>query len=71
MLLDTLFFFVPHQVKCVQYWPDTGSQNYGKITVSMELEQVKADYVIRKLKVIKVRILPLLSTCMTNVEFIE
>ena len=48
----------------MQYWPDTGSQNYGEITVSMEQEQVKADYVIRKLKVIKVRILPFLSTFM-------
>ena len=53
--------FVLLQVKCVQYWPNTGSQNYGEIAVSMEQEQVKADYVIRKFKVIKVRNLPLLG----------
>ena len=63
MLLNALFVVL--QVKCVQYWPDTGSQNYGEITVSMEQEQVKADYVIRKFKVIKVRILSLMSTLMS------
>ena len=53
--LYLLFLFILFlQSKCVQYWPDTGSQKYGEITVSMEQEQVKADYVIRKFKVVKV-----------------
>ena len=37
--------------KCVQYWPDKDSTNYGLLTVTMIKQQVFADYVIRTLSV--------------------
>ncbi|XP_078574737.1 receptor-type tyrosine-protein phosphatase S-like isoform X4 [Branchiostoma floridae x Branchiostoma japonicum] len=38
-----------NKVKCSQYWPDTGSQKYGDITVQSEETSTLVDYVIRTL----------------------
>lgn len=36
-----------HRVRCQQYWPSSGSQNYGPFTVTLEREQRLADYIQR------------------------
>ena len=40
-----------NKVKCEQYWPDSGSKNYGPFKVTLEEYQMFADYVIRTLQV--------------------
>ena len=37
--------------KCQQYWPDSGTENYGPFQVSTTAQQLLADYTIRKLSV--------------------
>ena len=39
-----------NKTKCQQYWPDTGSQDYGPFHITTIEQQVYSDYVIRKLK---------------------
>ena len=39
------------QRKCVQYWPDQESQEYGPFTVTLADQQVFADYIVRTLEV--------------------
>ncbi|XP_066299501.1 receptor-type tyrosine-protein phosphatase S-like isoform X3 [Branchiostoma lanceolatum] len=38
-----------NKVKCTQYWPDTGSKQYGDFTVRCEETSTLVDYVIRTL----------------------
>ena len=38
------------KVKCQQYWPDTGSHDYGPFRVTTIEQQVYSDYVIRQLQ---------------------
>ena len=33
--------------KCHQYWPDTGSVDYGPINVAITDQQILADYTVR------------------------
>ena len=40
-----------NKVKCEQYWPDSGSKNYGPFKVTLVEYQMFADYVIRTLEV--------------------
>ena len=40
-----------NKVKCEQYWPDSGSKNYGPFKVTLVEYQMFADYVIRTLQV--------------------
>ena len=40
-----------NKVKCEQYWPDSGSKNYGPFKVTITDCQVLADYCIRTLQV--------------------
>ena len=40
-----------HRVRCQQYWPTSGSQNYGPFSVKLESEQRQADYVLRTFKI--------------------
>ena len=35
------------KVKCLQYWPDTDSKNYGPFEVTITDKQMFADYLIR------------------------
>ena len=37
--------------KCHQYWPDSGTENYGPFQVTITEQQVLADYTIRMLTV--------------------
>ena len=37
--------------KCEQYWPESGTQNFGPFQVTITDQQILADYVIRKLTV--------------------
>ena len=37
--------------KCEQYWPDTGSINFGPFKVTLTEHQVFADYCTRTMKV--------------------
>ena len=37
--------------KCEQYWPDTGSRNYGPFKVTLTEQQVFADYCTRTMQV--------------------
>ena len=37
--------------KCEQYWPDSGTQDFGPFQVTITDQQILADYVIRKLTV--------------------
>ena len=39
------------KTKCQQYWPDSGTENFGPFQVSLTEQQVLADYTIRKLTV--------------------
>jgi len=39
------------KVKCEQYWPDQGTQEYGPFKVTLTDQQVFADYTIRQLLV--------------------
>ena len=47
------------KVKCEQYWPESGSQNYGPFEVIITDKQILADYTTRKF-VSKVRKISLL-----------
>ena len=38
------------QKKCEQYWPDSGSQQYGPFRVTLTEQQVFADYIIRTMQ---------------------
>ena len=38
-----------NKIKCQQYWPDSGSVNYGPFTVTITDQQVLADYTVRNL----------------------
>ena len=40
-----------HRVRCQQYWPSSGSQNYGPFSVRLESEQRLADYTLRSFKI--------------------
>ena len=40
---------------CHQYWPASGSAEYGSITVEMKDETQRKDYVMRRMMVTKVR----------------
>ena len=40
-----------NKVKCEQYWPNSGSKNYGPFKVTLVEYQMFADYVIRTLQV--------------------
>ena len=42
--------------KCEQYWPDSGSQQYGPFRVTLTEQQVFADYIIRTMQ-LEVRVL--------------
>ena len=33
--------------KCLQYWPDTGSEDYGPLNVTITHQQIFADYTLR------------------------
>ena len=44
------------QRKCEQYWPESGSEEYGPFMVNLIEEQVFADYTIRTMHLV-VRIL--------------
>ena len=46
----------PLQVKCHQYWPETGSLGLGDITVSVIDTQELAYYTIRTFRVIMVKL---------------
>ena len=37
--------------KCQQYWPDSGTENFGPFQVSITEQQILADYTIRNLTV--------------------
>ncbi|XP_071117356.1 uncharacterized protein [Haliotis cracherodii] len=39
------------RMKCLQYWPDEGTQEYGDIIVTMETVNQLSDFTIRKLRV--------------------
>ena len=39
------------KAKCQQYWPDSGTRNFGPFQVSMVDERILADYTIRILTV--------------------
>ena len=39
------------KLKCQQYWPDSGTKNYGPFQVSIIKQQILADYTIRELTV--------------------
>ena len=38
-----------NKIKCSQYWPDSGSKEYGPFKITVTDQQVFADYVIRQL----------------------
>ena len=40
-----------HRVRCQQYWPTSGSQNYGPFRIQLEREQKLADYTLRTFKI--------------------
>ena len=40
-----------NKIKCQQYWPDSGSKEFGPFTVTITDQQVLADYTIRILSV--------------------
>lgn len=40
------------QRKCEQYWPQSGSQEYGPFMVNLIEEQVFADYTIRTMHLV-------------------
>ena len=42
------------KIKCQQYWPDSGSKDFGPFQVNLMKQQVFTDYTIRNLQV-KVR----------------
>ena len=37
------------KVKCQQYWPDSGTKDYGPFSVTLSDEQVLTEYIIRKI----------------------
>ena len=37
--------------KCHQYWPDTGSEDYGPLNVTITDQQIFADYTLRSFQV--------------------
>ena len=37
------------KVKCQQYWPDSGTKDYGPFSVTLSDEQVLTDYTVRKM----------------------
>ena len=41
-------------IKCRQYWPDSGSKDFGPFQVNLMDQQIFTDYTIRNLQV-KVR----------------
>ena len=40
-----------NKVKCEQYWPDSGSKNFGPFLVTITDQQLFADYTIRLLQI--------------------
>ena len=36
------------KIKCSQYWPDSGSKEYGPFKVTVTDQQIFADYVVRQ-----------------------
>ena len=36
-----------NKIKCEQYWPESGKEDYGSISVIITDQQILADYVIR------------------------
>ena len=40
-----------HRVRCQQYWPSSGSQNYGPFRIKLETEHRFADYTQRTFKI--------------------
>ena len=40
-----------HKVRCQQYWPSSGSQNYGPFRIKLESEYRFADYTLRTFKI--------------------
>ena len=39
------------KLKCSQYWPDSGTANYGNFEVTLVNETSQADFVIRDFKI--------------------
>ena len=39
------------KIKCFQYWPDSGSKNFGPFTVAITDQQIFTNYTIRSLTV--------------------
>ena len=44
------------QIKCAQYWPSTGSCEYGDIRVELTSEMKESDYTIRDFLLTKVNL---------------
>ena len=40
-----------HRIRCQQYWPSSGSQNYGPFRIKLETEHRFADYTLRRFKI--------------------
>ena len=40
-----------HRVRCQQYWPSSGSQNYGPFRIKLETEHRFADYTLRTFEI--------------------
>ena len=46
---------ISFQVKCDQYWPDSGQQEYGAFTVKLLKEDIWTDNAFRKFSIAEVR----------------
>ncbi|GFR62950.1 receptor-type tyrosine-protein phosphatase gamma [Elysia marginata] len=43
------------KIKCTQYWPKDGDEQYGEITIKLLTTIVFAEYTIRRLRFTKVK----------------
>ena len=54
-------YLLSWQKKCSQYWPDMGSAEFGKVTVTSVSVESYVDYTIRCFSVSRVRVICLLT----------
>ena len=56
-----------HRVRCQQYWPSSGSQNYGPFCIKLETQDRFADYTLRTFE-IKVCAVSHRTLCLSSIS---
>ena len=59
------------QVKCSQYWPSSGTQDYANITVTIVDTSNFADFDVRRLKIQSVNAVIILAVAVMKVKLIR